>query len=383
MRFELATATRIVFGAGSLKETGDIARQYGHRALLVLGRAALRPAAVLDLLTNAGVECVPLHVEGEPTIEAVRAGVKEARRAGSQVVIGLGGGSAIDAAKAIAALLTNEGDPLDYLEVIGRGQTLIKPAAPFLALPTTAGTGAEVTRNAVLTSPEHRVKASLRNPHMLAKVALIDPDLLAGLPPPIIAASGLDALSQLVEPFVSCRANPLTDALCRDAIPRSVRALPRAYAGDLAPDVREDLALASLFGGLALANAGLGAVHGFAAALGGMFAAPHGALCAALLSPVMEGNIRALEQRAPKGEALARYGLIGRMLTGQESPWAAVDAIRSLTDRLGVPGLARHRVRSEDIPEIVERAAAASSMRGNPVVLTHEELAAVLARALE
>lgn len=383
MRFELATPGRIVFGAGSLKEAGPIARQYGRRALLALGRAAVRPDNLIDLLATAGIECVPLRLEGEPTIEAVRTGVYEARRVGAQMVIGLGGGSAIDAAKAIAVLLTNGGDPLDYLEVVGRGQPLLHPAAPFLAIPTTAGTGAEVTRNAVLTSPEHRVKASLRSPHMLAKVALIDPDLLAGLPPPIIAASGLDALSQLVEPFVSCRANALTDALCRDGIPRSFRSLPRAYAGDLAPDVRNDLALASLFGGLALANAGLGAVHGFAAPLGGMFAAPHGAVCAALLPPVMEVNIRALEQRDPGGEALARYAMIGQMLTGREEPRAAIDAIRALTVRLGVPSLARHGVRAADIPEVVERAAAASSMRGNPVVLTHAELVTVLARALE
>jgi alcohol dehydrogenase class IV len=297
-------------------------------------------------------------------------------------VIGLGGGSAIDAAKAIAALLPNGGDPLDYLEVVGRGQPLLKPAAPFLAIPTTAGTGAEVTRNAVLTSPAHGVKASLRSPHMLAKVALVDPDLLAGLPPPIIAASGLDALSQLVEPFVSCRANPLTDALCRDGIPRSADALPRAYEGDLAPDVRSDLALASLFGGLALANAGLGAVHGFAAPLGGMFAAPHGALCAALLASVMEVNILALERRAPGSRALARYGEIARMLAGRPEPRAAVDAIRSLTERLGVPRLAQHGVRPSDISEVVERAEAASSMRGNPIALTREELAAILAQAL-
>ena len=199
-------------------------------------------------------------------------------------MIGFGGGSALDAAKAIAALTANGGDPLDYLEVVGRGQPLARPSLPFIAVPTTAGTGSEVTKNAVLASPEHGVKASLRSPLMLPRVAIVDPDLLAGVPPPVLAASGLDALSQLIEPFLSIRANPVTDGLAREAIPRAAAALPRAYAaaragGAIAPDDREALALASLFGGLCLANAGLGAVHGFAAPRRGhVRGAPRGGL---------------------------------------------------------------------------------------------------------
>ena len=219
-----------------------------------------------------------------------------------------GGGSALDAAKAIAALTANGGDPLDYLEVVGRGQPLARPSLPFIAVPTTAGTGSEVTKNAVLASPEHGVKASLRSPLMLPRVAIVDPALLAGVPAPVLAASGLDALSQLIEPFLSIRANPVTDGLAREAIPRSAAALRRAYAaGAPAASRRERLALASLFGGLALANAGLGAVHGFAAPVGGLFEAPHGAVCAALLPAVIRVNARALAARVPDSAALPRY----------------------------------------------------------------------------
>ena len=233
-----------------------------------------------------------------------------------------GGGSAIDAGKAIAALLGNGGDPLDYLEVVGRGQPLERPSLPFVAVPTTAGTGSEVTRNAVLASPEHRVKASLRSPRMLPAAAIVDPDLLVGLPPHVVAASGLDAFSQLVEPFVSVRANPFVDALAREGLTRSARSLRRAYEGDGREPARTDLALASLFGGLALANAGLGAVHGIAAPFGGLFAAPHGAVCAALLPAVMRVNLGALAARAPDSRALDRYREVAAIVTGR----AAADA---------------------------------------------------------
>ncbi len=248
-------------------------------------------------------------------------------------MVACGGGSAIDAGKAIAALLGNGGDPLDYLEVVGRGQPLTKPSLPFVAIPTTAGTGSEVTRNAVLASPEHRVKASLRSPLMLPRAALVDPDLLRGLPPHVVAASGLDAFAQLVEPFLSVRANPLVDALCREGLARSARSLRRAFEGDSSEAVRVDLALASLFGGLALANAGLGAVHGFAAPVGGLFDAPHGAACAALLPAVLRVNLEALSRRRPESPALARYREIAAIVTGRPDADAE--------DAVAVDGVAR------------------------------------------
>ena len=315
VRFEFATAARIVFGPGALDELGPLARSLGRRALVVTGRAPERAAAAHERLAAASVERVSFAVAGEPTIEDVRRGCALARQAEPDLVVACGGGSAIDAGKAIAALLGNAGDPLDYLEVVGRGRPLDRPSRPFVAIPTTAGTGAEVTRNAVLASPEHQTKASLRSPLMLARAAIVDPDLLSGLPPHVVAASGLDALTQLVEPFVSLRANALADGFCREGLPRSARSLRRAFAGELSPAVRGDLALASLFGGLALANAGLGAVHAVAGPVGGMFAAPHGATCAALLAAVVRANTRALESREPRNPALARYREIAAIVT--------------------------------------------------------------------
>ena len=275
MNFEFATATRIVFGSGKLAEAGSIARGLGQRALLVTGADPARAARLGELLDKAGVEFVTFAVAGEPSVALAVAGAELARTGRCELVIACGGGSVIDAGKAIAALATNLGDPLDFLEVVGRGQPLRAAPLPFIAIPTTAGTGAEVTRNAVLAVPEQRVKVSLRSPLMLPRVALVDPELTLGLPPALTASTGLDALTQLLEPFVSGRANPFTDALCRDGLRRCARSLRRAFHDGQDAAAREDMALASLFGGLALANAGLGAVHGFAGPIGGMFPAPH------------------------------------------------------------------------------------------------------------
>jgi len=379
VRFELATAARVVFGPGSLDELGPVASGLGRRALLVTGRSPERAAPARERLLAAGLAVETFAFAAEPSVDDVRRGVAAARSAGADVVVACGGGSAIDGGKAVAALLGNGGDPLDYLEVVGRGQPLARPSAPFVAVPTTAGTGSEVTRNAVLASPEHGVKASLRSPRMLPVAAIVDPDLLVGLPPRVIAASGLDAFSQLVEPFVSARSNPLVDALCREGLLRSARSLRRAFEGDASEAVRSDLALASLFGGLALANAGLGAVHGFAAPVGGLFAAPHGAVCAALLPAVMHVNLRALAARAPGSPAVGRYREIAAIVTGRPDAAAGdgVAWVGELVRALAVPGLARWGAAASDVPGLVERAARASSMKGNPIDLTADELAEI------
>ena len=376
MRFEFATAARIVFGPGSLEELGAIAAPLGRRALVVTGRTTARAQPVRERLAAARVETVAFGVGGEPTVDDVRQGASLARDEGASIVVACGGGSAIDAGKAIAALLGNGGDPLDYLELVGRGRPIEKPSAPFVAIPTTAGTGSEVTRNAVLASPEHRVKASLRSPLMLARAAIVDPDLLLGLPSRVVAASGLDAFAQLVEPFVSLRANPMVDALCREGIARSARSLRRAFEGDRSEPVRVDLALASLFGGLALANAGLGAVHGFAAPVGGMFDAPHGATCAALLPAVVRVNARALQERAPDSPALCRYREIAGLVTGRPGADVAdaLEWIATLVRALDVPGLAHWGATAADVPALVAKARSASSMKGNPIALEDDEL---------
>ncbi len=384
MRFEFATATRIIFGAGTLGEAGDLAAQMGRRVLVVTGRDAERAAPLLAFLDEAGVEYETSAVESEPTVEVARNGTSVALRNHCDLVIGIGGGSVIDTGKAIAALMANPGDPFDYLEVIGHGQPLTHPAAPYIAIPTTAGTGAEVTRNAVLASTEHRVKVSLRSPLMLPTIALLDPELTYSLPPRITAYTGLDALTQVIEPYVSHAANPLTDAICREGIQRAARSLEQAYQHGDDPLAREDMALVSLFGGLALANAKLGAVHGFAGPFGGMFHARHGVVCAALLPHVMTANVTALEARDPANPALARYDEIARWLLNDESATAADGAawVSALCASMRIQGLSLYGFGPKDFDTVIEKAQRSSSMKGNPIQLTPDELATILERAM-
>lgn len=383
MKFELATPTRILFGEGRVAEAGALAAGLGSRALLVEGRGG-RGEVLLEPLRAAGVPATRLAVEGEPSVRTVEEGVRRARETGCDLVIGIGGGSVVDAAKAVAALLTNPGEIRDYLEVVGRGIPLAARAAPMIAIPTTAGTGAEVTRNAVLLAEAERVKVSLRSPLMIPTVALVDPELTSSLPPEITASTGLDALTQCIEPFVSPQANPLTDALAREGMRRAATALPRAFHDGTDRAARADMAVASLCGGLALANAKLGAVHGFAAPLGGMFPVPHGVACARLLPPVVEANVRALRERAPGSAALGRYREVAGLLTGrpEAEPEDAVEWLRALAAELRVPPLSSFGVGAPDVAAVVEKARAASSMQGNPVVLTDAELAAALTAAL-
>jgi alcohol dehydrogenase class IV len=384
MRFEFATATRIIFGTGTLREVGSIAAEMGSRSLVVTGRTVTRAKPLFDLLAAQGIETVTFSVAGEPTTEVVRLGTQRAREANCDLVIGFGGGSALDTGKAVAALLTNGGDPDDYLEAIGRGQPLTRPSAPYIAIPTTAGTGAEVTRNAVLLSPGHRVKVSLRSPLMLPRLALVDPELTYSMPPEVTASTGLDALTQVMEPYVSNRANPLTDTLCREGMRRAARSLRRACQHGDDAAAREDMALVSLLGGLALANAKLGAVHGFAGPIGGMFPGPHGAVCASLLPHVMAINVQALQKRSPESQALRRYDKIARIVTGNEKATTddGVAWVRELCQALQIPSLAAYGMTEDDFPLLIEKASVASSMKGNPVQLTPNEMREILARAL-
>lgn len=383
-RFEFATAGRIVFGAGCSAELPSLATGLGRRVFLVVGGRPDRFAEQIAALRDASEACEVFSVSGEPTVELADEGANRALDSGSAVVVAIGGGSVIDAGKAIAALAPHEGDALDYLEVVGRGQPLSKPSLPLIAVPTTAGTGSEVTRNAVLAVPAAEVKASLRSPHMLPRVALIDPTLTWDLPPATTAATGMDALTQLIEPYLSARANPLTDALCRDGIQRAGRALPRAFREPHHAAARADMALAALYSGLALANAGLGAVHGFAAPIGGLFAAPHGAVCAALLPHVLAANLAALRARAPQHPALDRFREIARLLSGNLAATAddAVQCCRELTRSLAIPSLASWGIATRNSEDLAAKAARASSMKANPIPLTHAELVSILESAL-
>jgi len=382
--FEFATATRIVFGAGVVKRAGELAAELGTRALVVCGSDPSRAASLVEALDEQGVDTKLFAVSGEPTVAVAQDGVARARASERDLVVGFGGGSAIDTGKAIAALLANPGEPLDYLEVVGRGQALLEPSLPFVAIPTTAGTGAEVTRNAVLAVPAERVKVSLRNAHMLPRLALIDPELTYALPPAQTASTGLDALTQVLEPYVCRVPNPLVDAICREGMRRAARSLRRAFEDGSDAAAREDMALCSLSGGLALANAKLGAAHGLAGPIGGMFPAPHGAICARVLPAVVDVNVRALSERQADSAALHRYDEVARLLTGAATA-RAVDAVRWIDERcrdLQIPGLSHYGLGAADIPLIVDKSVSASSMQGNPIELTRDEVQEIVERSL-
>ena len=382
LSFEFATAARIVFGAGRLREAGDIAASLGAHALVVESGSG-RSAPLIALLHEHGVATTTFHARGEPTIALVAEGARVARDAACDLAISLGGGSVIDAGKAIAALVTNRAPVRDYLEVVGRAEPLTERPLPFMAIPTTAGTGAEVTRNAVLLAEEERVKVSLRSPLMLPAVALVDPELTYSVPPDVTAWTGLDALTQCLEPFVSPKGNPLTDGIAREGLVRAARSLWRA-GKEGSFSAREDMAVASLCGGLALANAKLGAVHGFAAPLGGMFPVPHGVACARLLGPVAEANVRALAERRGNAMSYLRYEELTRIFVSDPHATVldGVAALHSLVEELKVPRLGAYGLRSEDVPNVVAQAKRASSMQGNPVALTDEELVRALETAL-
>jgi alcohol dehydrogenase class IV len=379
--FEFATAGKILAGAGRAVELPGVLAGLGSRVLVCTGAD---PARHGGLLAGLGRPAVVFAVGAEPTVELARAGVAAAREHGADVVAAVGGGSVLDLGKAVAMLLGNGGDPLDYLEVIGSGRKITQPSVPCVAVPTTAGTGAEVTANAVLASPAHGLKASLRSPLMIPRVALVDPELTVSCPPRVTAASGLDALTQCLEPFVSVRANPLTDGLAREGLRRAAAGLRAAHADGSDLGAREDMAMCSLLGGIALANAKLGAVHGLAGVIGGTADVPHGMACAALLAPVIEANVRALRSGQPGGPALDRYAEAARLLTGR--PAASIDDglawIRETVSLLAVPGLAAFGIGPEHADDIAAKAAGSSSMQGNPVALTHRDLCAVVLQAL-
>lgn len=371
---------RIRFGRGVAQECAAAARDLGGRVFLVTGSDPDRHGAVVSALETVGV-AGRWQVACEPQIELVVAGAAAARQCGATVVVAVGGGAVLDGGKGIAALAANPGDPMEYLEVIGRGRALERPALPVVALPTTAGTGAEATRNAVLGSVAHRVKVSLRHPSLLPRVALVDPALTEGLPRGITASAGLDALTQLLEAFVCRRANVLTDGLCREGLDRVGRALRRVLASGGDREARTEMAWCSLASGLALGNAGLGAVHGFAGPIGGMFPLAHGVVCARLLPEVVMVNIRAMEQREPGNVALARFDEAARRLTGE--PVAdrvrLVSWLRELVCEAAVPTLASGGLVAGTWEDVVAAARRASSMRGNPVGLEPGELLEVLA----
>lgn len=382
--FQFASADKIVFGAGALQQLPLLAGSLGSRVVLVLGESLRFQDTICTLLAQAPLDVEVATVVGEPTVQDVVALVAQARPHRCDLVIAVGGGSVIDGAKAMAALLANPGNPMNFLEVVGKGMPLTRASIPMIAVPTTSGTGAEVTKNAVLSATEHRVKVSLRSETMLPRVALIDPELSLGLPPELTAATGLDALTQVLEPYVSCLSNPITDALSHKGLSLARTALRAAYRDGSDLSARTDMALTSVLGGLSLANSKLGAVHGLAGPLGGMFSAPHGAVCARLLPLVCRQNIKSLRERKPNSPGLERFHEVARVLTQRADATAeeGADWLQQLADDLSVPGLSTYGLSVAALSGVVDKSQRASSMKGNPLVLTQAELLGVLEAAL-
>lgn len=381
MKIDFSTANRIIFGKGEFRKIPDLIKGWGSRAFVIRGNDPSYGKELFDVIENLNLEIDFFVVSKEPDVDMLFKAVQLARKSQSDFVIGFGGGSVIDTGKAVAALLNNEGDLMDYLEVVGKGLPLTNPSKPYIAIPSTAGTGSEVTKNAVIDVPDQNVKVSMRNAFMLPKIALVDPELTLDLPPQITASTGMDAFVQVIEPYVCNTPNPMVDMFCRDAIPRASRHLLSAYEDGSNIAARENMAWVSLMGGLSLANAKLGAVHGFAGPIGGMFHAPHGSICACLLPAVMRVNIENLEKREPQSDYLKRYRKISCWITGDidSDINAGTHFIAELCKKIKIPRLHDMGILENDFPRIVEKSKNSSSMKGNPIQLSDEELTRVLA----
>lgn len=387
MKFEFHQVGRIIVERGGARRIGELASALGAKALLVHNADAVVDT-VQQNLRSSGIACHLYRQRGEPSVTSVQEAIEQGRGCGADLVIGLGGGSAIDCAKAAAAILANGGEPLDYMEVVGRGQKITKAPLPWIAVPTTAGTGAEATRNAVVSYPEKQFKASIRSDLMLPRIALLDVELAVSVSAEVTAAAGADALCQLIESYTSSGANPLSDALALEGMMRAAKSLKRAYDVPDDLDAREDLALAALMSGITLTNAGLGAVHGFAAPMGGSYSVPHGVVCAALLPHVMRANVKALRERDPQSPTLSRYAIIGPAMTGgaygdvESAINAGIEFVAGLSKTLHIPPLRNYGVKTEGVPSMVALAKKASSMRYNPIELSEAELGKILEAAI-
>jgi alcohol dehydrogenase class IV len=390
--FEFFSVPQIVFGRGSFQRVGEIIAARGRVAMIVSNAGEPGDGRLVDRLienlTRAGVAWRFWKQSGEPQVAHIEQALAVARQGECDCVIGIGGGSAIDAAKAVAALIANGGSPLDYMEVIGKGEKIRKPAAPWIAVPTTAGTGAEATRNAVIGCPEKRFKASLRSPYLIAHVAIVDAELSADVPREVVACSGMDALCQLIESYTSNQANVFSDPLAIQGIQLASRSLLRAWQDPSDLEARDDMALAALLSGITLTNAGLGAVHGFAAPMGAYLPIPHGTICAALLPHVIAANVDALCVVDPDHIALMKYATVGRLVSdAMDLPFSvavenAIHFVADLAEQMGIPRLGPFGLTHDNALEIAALARKASSMRYNPVVLDEQVLVQILEKAM-
>ncbi|MFL3658991.1 MAG: iron-containing alcohol dehydrogenase [Opitutales bacterium] len=384
MDFSFATANSIHFGIGTARFLSRLLPRGTDRVFIATGASPERHQAVIELLEKNGINLEVYPISKEPTVDSLAEAIQAARTFKPQVIIGLGGGSVIDAGKAIAALIHNTGDLMEYLEVVGKGRPLDYPSLPFMAVPTTAGTGSEVTRNSVIGVPNAGVKVSLRSPFMLPHWAIVDPELTFDLPAEIAAYTGIDALTQNLEAFLSKKANPLSDAIAREGIKRAAHSLKAACSETLDRNAKSDLCVASLCSGIALANANLGAVHGFAGPIGGMIDAPHGALCGSLLLHVCRANFDTATRRDPDGVVVRKFDEIALLLT--DNPAAkgtyAIAWLDALIKDLPLKPISELGFDSDLIAEAADKASRSSSMKGNPVELSQADLREILQAAL-
>lgn len=365
--YQLQTPRKTLFGRGASADAANLITAHGTQIALIHGANPKRAGWLIDALHSTGAQVHPLPCPSEPTLAMLDDALTHLRPKQITVVVGLGGGAPLDLAKALAALIPSPSDPLDHLEVVGRGLPLTAHPLPFIALPTTSGTGAEATKNAVIGVPDQGRKVSLRDDRMLATLALVDPALTDGCPKAITLASGLDAITQVIEPYLSSKATPLTDALCKPAIPLGLQALKTLMHHE-DPDARDTLAHVALTSGIALANSGLGAVHGLAGVIGGLTPAPHGAVCGALLAPVLKTNA----ERLPDTPKIAEV---------QHLIASTLGDLPTFTKTHGLPTLHQMGVAPTQHAQIAQAAAASSSMKGNPTPLTEAQLIACLKTA--
>jgi alcohol dehydrogenase class IV len=378
--FEFISPTRIIFGKGSFRKCGVLARELGNNALVITGSGKVSVDGLRNLLRAEGIKWTEYRVKDEPNIGIILDGIRIAKDAKCDHVICLGGGSVMDAGKAIAAMMTNPGNLMDYLEVVGKGNSVNIQGLPVINIPTTAGTGSEITRNSVILVPEGKVKVSMRGKGMVAAIALIDPELTYSLSPETTATTGMDALTQVIEAYMSNSANPISDAYAIEGIRRGAESVLKAFQHGRDEEARENMVLTALFSGIALSQAGLGAVHGFAGVIGGLTDAPHGAICACLLSSVLRANFEEINKKIDDNDSLIRFSKISQILTGTSaaSPQSAIQWIRDLCKKLEIKGLSSLGVKMEDFDSIVQKAVVSSSMKKNPVILSEDALHRIL-----
>jgi alcohol dehydrogenase class IV len=378
--FEFISPTRIIFGKGSFRKCGVLARELGNNALVITGSGKVSVDGLRNLLRAEGIKWTEYRVKDEPNIGIILDGIRIAKDAKCDHVICLGGGSVMDAGKAIAAMMTNPGNLMDYLEVVGKGNSVNIQGLPVINIPTTAGTGSEITRNSVILVPEGKVKVSMRGKGMVAAIALIDPELTYRLSPETTATTGMDALTQVIEAYMSNSANPISDAYAIEGIRRGAESVLKAFQHGRDEEARENMVLTALFSGIALSQAGLGAVHGFAGVIGGLTDAPHGAICACLLSSVLRANFEEINKKIDDNDSLIRFSKISQILTGTSaaSPQSAIQWIRDLCKKLEIKGLSSLGVKMEDFDSIVQKAVVSSSMKKNPVILSEDALHRIL-----